>query len=62
MKNKIEQVLISWAARQMTAEKAAKDLAHEVDVATYFDEPVIPADGRGGEYLSALLRELARKG
>lgn len=62
MKNKIEQVLELWASKQMTATEAAKELAHEVEVAIYLNEPIIPIGRRGREYFGALLRELARKG
>ncbi len=59
-KTKIEQVLETWASNEITAHEAAKQLAHEVEVATYFDKPIIPKDSRSREYLSSLLRELAR--
>lgn len=59
-KTKIEQILERWASKHKTAEETAKELAHEIEVATYFKKPILSVDSRGREYLAALLRELVR--
>jgi hypothetical protein len=59
-KTKIESILNLWASKHKTIEEAAKELAHEVEAANYFEQPIIPTDSRSREYLAALLRELAR--
>ena len=60
-KTKIEKILELWAAKQKTSKETLRDLTHEIENAIYHKLPIIPIEGRSGEYLTALLRETARK-
>ena len=61
-KNDLENILMNWATEQTTTLAALKTLAHEIDSLTYHDKPIIiSTESRGREYLSALLREAARR-